>query len=313
MKKIIQACIAAITIWPIGSLAVTGGDALTDSASLSPRAIALGGASAARVDDVTALVTNPAGLGRIFSDEVALIHRLGIIDSADYLSLALPLNLGGVFGCSLFYRYLPPIDNPGATDATVISNDFLITAGYGRAFKTDPKGFEDLYLGLNLKFLHSALGPARAETAAVDIGAQWRPANLDGFQLGLAVQNLGFPVQYVDEKENLPLALQAGAALRLLKDPVNEMSLVADVNLPAETGWWKLGGGGEYWYKHFFALRVGYRYSHDSVDTGITAGAALKLPLGEEASVQLDYAYQPLFFSSQTADSEHFLSVTATF
>ena len=43
-------------------------------------------------------------------------------------------------------------------------------------------------------------------------------------------------------------------------------------------------------FKERFALRVGSRFNYDS--DGITAGAGMRIPYGEEGLISVDYAYQ---------------------
>jgi len=59
----------------------------------------------------------------------------------------------------------------------------------------------------------------------------------------------------------------------------------------------KYNSGLEYSYQDKFSLRLGERLNYDS--DGITAGAGLKLPIGENMDISVDYAYQDFGWLTQ--------------
>jgi len=309
MKKLV--CFCAFTLWlcPVSGFA-SGGDALLIPAS--PRAIALGGASGALADDVYALLYNPAGLAGISQTEISLAHRIGTIDASEYAAFARPMQIGGVLGGSILYSYLPDIDNSDATDPAVTVNDMLLTLAYATPIPLGSKDGKNLSVGMDFKWLRSVLGGYSAATVAVDLGARWQPAELNDLQVGLTLQNLGLAIQYVDVQDALPFNLKLGAAYRLLADSVNTVNLAADMNYPLVDKGLNAGLGAEYWYNKLMAVRVGYHFQKDSLDAGIVGGIGVRYTVAKLA-LQLDYAFKPVYYSTQVLEPEHYLALRALF
>jgi hypothetical protein len=309
MKITASLSLVALLFAPLAAFAA-GGDAL--KIPVSPRAVALGGASGALANDVNALTYNPAGLATIPDIEVALAHRIGTIDATEYVALARSMKIGGVFGASVMYSYLPEINNAGATDPAVNANDMLISLAYATLVPTGVQESKELSAGVNLKWLRSVLGAYAATSVAVDLGLRWQPQSLKAMQVGLALQNLGLPLKFVDESDSLPLTLKAATSYLLLSDESNTLNLALDLDAPLADKDFALGGGAEYWYSQMIALRLGYRYQGDSLAGGPVGGLGVRFTAGAVA-VRLDYAFKPVYYSSQTVEPEHYLALTLGF
>jgi len=287
--------------------AATGADIL--QTPLLPRAIALGGAYAALADDVNAPLYNPAGMARSLNPGVAFIHNIGFMDASDYLAFAHPVRAGGILGGSLVYRYLPTINNEGAPDPAVDANDFLATLTYAYSFQTDPKTLGDVTAGVSGKWLKSTLGGHSATALAADLGAWWRPAAVPELQVGLALQNLGSGLKFVEVEDPLPANAKLGLALRALSLPKHVVNLALDLNLPlAGTG--PNGGlGAEYIFSELVILRVGYQFIADSLANGVSAGLGIRYA-APTFRLQFDYAYKPVVLSTSTLEAQHYFSLT---
>lgn len=95
-------------------------------------------------------------------------------------------------------------------------------------------------LGLNLKFLYSALAPGitiagqkqdgTAASYAFDIAALRKDAFVKGFDFGVHVQNIGPAVFYLDKNQSdpIPLTLRTGIAYKLLQTPAHSFKVAAD-------------------------------------------------------------------------------------
>lgn len=309
MKRAIL-ILSSVLLYVSSSWAATGGDVLR--APLSARIVAMGGAYAAVVKDIQALACNPAGLMHIQNMQVTLMHNIGIIDDTEYLAWGGPIKAGGSLGAGVLYRHLPDIDNTGDEDSALAVSDMVVIIGYARAFRADPNASANLGAGLNLKWLRSILGEYTATTMAVDFGVWWRPNAFKDFQLGLALQNLGGSLKYLEAEEALPLNFKLGTAYHLLKATPHQLTMTADVNIPRETEWLRAGVGAEYWFNNLIALRLGYQYQNESLASVVQGGVGVRYAAGN-INIQLDYAFKPVVFSSETFDSEHFLSLTIGF
>ena len=125
---------------------------------------------------------------------------------------------------------------------TFRSYEYAVTAGYAT------KATDDLGLGVNLRFIHSALSPVGTEaekgngitsTMSVDLAMMWRPQTLDvpligdigkHFSLGVDLSNLGPKVTYVDaaQADPLPTNLRFGLGYRIFNDEYNSLEASLD-------------------------------------------------------------------------------------
>ncbi len=103
---------------------------------------------------------------------------------------------------------------------------------YGLALK------EDLSLGLNAKYVYSALAPALTDgqgvgqTFAIDAAVLKRNFFLKKLDLGFMLQNMGPDIFYMDRNnpDPIPFTLRLGFAYRAVQTPVHDMKLLLDFN-----------------------------------------------------------------------------------
>lgn len=98
----------------------------------------------------------------------------------------------------------------------------------------------DWGLGLNLKFLYSALAPGitiggqkqdgTAASYAFDVGAIRRNAFVQGLDFGFYLQNIGPSVFYIDKSQSdpIPLTWRFGTAYKVFQNPVHSLKIAAD-------------------------------------------------------------------------------------
>lgn len=189
------------------------------------RAVGMGEAYAAAADDASALYWNPAGLTRIQSRTVTLMHASYIDSSAfDYGAYAQRLGLGALgLGIQRFSAgSIQGTDAAGADIGTFTPSDLAVSVGYARNWK----GYS---FGLGVKYVQSKILKT-ARTEALDLGIL-SPGYRDGrLRLALAVANLGGRMKFNEASEDLPLIIRLGSAYR-----ISERWLAAlDVDLPKD-------------------------------------------------------------------------------
>ncbi len=176
----------------------------------------------------------------------------------------------------------------GTVKGTFQSNEFAVSVGYGTIIATD------LSIGFQLRYIQSNLAPASQLTggeagvgssASFDIGLLWKPMELeiggvdlsDMIALGFNLSNVGPKMTYREESDPLPTMLKLGAAVNLVRDEFNDLTVAMDIGkllvhrdslgsdpIPTSlvTGWKNSGVelslGAEYWYERIVALRIGY-------------------------------------------------------
>jgi hypothetical protein len=219
------------------------------------RASGVGESGTGWIDDASAIFWNPAQLAFLQGHEVSLTHANWLPQFQlpdlfyDYLVYRQDIpEIGGTIGASVTYLNLGEFvvtNSSGPQEqGRFKSFEYAVTAGYAT------RVVDDLGLGMNLKFIHSALSPIGTEqeqgkgvasTVAVDLALMWRPTSLDIpligdlgniFSLGVNLQNLGPKVTYVDaaQADPLPTNLRLGLGFRVLNDEFNQMTLGLDMS-----------------------------------------------------------------------------------
>lgn len=261
------------------------------------RPAAMGGVYLPGPADPFALYWNPAGLAYSGAERSAGLfhneHFQGL--SQEFLGYSGPSG-SGTLGLGLNYFRVgrdlerrsglnesDPLNPITVPEGRFGAYDMAFYAGYG-AF-----GGRGAALGASLKLIRQSIGGESGSTAALDLGAlrsfRWRGGE---YTAGVAVQNLGPGVKFVERRHPLPLTARAslartfgarGASLALqLEKPVD--------NYPA------LAAGGEYPLTGRMALRAGYRYRQHGNELGAWSGFSAGAGVAFDR-LTFDYAFTP--------------------
>lgn len=96
---------------------------------------------------------------------------------------------------------------------------------------------EDLSVGMNVKYIHSALadgygpnGEGVGKTFAIDASVLKRNFFLENLDVGLNVQNMGPSIFYItrEDADPIPFTLRLGAAYKFFETPLHSLTAVAD-------------------------------------------------------------------------------------
>ncbi len=310
------------------------------------RASGMGESGTGSVDDVSAVYWNPGALAFLDGHEISITHAnwlpaFGLSDLFyDHLNYRQRIDaLGGTIGASVTYlslgEFIITDSNSPTERGRFRSYEYAVTLGYATL------ATEELGVGGNIRFIHSALSPIGTEqeqgsgitsTVSVDLAAQWHPSSIKDLSIGVDLSNLGPKVTYVDaaQADPLPTNLRLGFGYKVLKDEYNELTYSLDFSrllvrryddgtsdaLPKSLiSAWDKGGGGlkkviistgaEYWYgaPKLIALRLGYFYENPQFGNRkfLTFGAGIRY---------LNYGFD---FSYISAGTDHPLSDTIRF
>ncbi|MCD6418591.1 PorV/PorQ family protein [bacterium] len=201
----------------------------------------------------------------------------------EYLSGVYYLENWGTIGGAVTYISLgksDQVNEAGEVLGGFYSYETAITASYGA------RVVPNLYAGLNVKFIYSALAPqvyvghekksGTGNSFAVDAGILY-DGPFPGLSFGACVQHLGPDIHYIDaaQADPLPRNLKVGAAYRILNTDYQKLLVAADVDKEIikfkqpENPWaleWRYAVkriGLEYSYSNFFSLRGGYIIDYD--------------------------------------------------
>ena len=227
------------------------------------RAAGMGGAYTAVADGIDAIVWNPARLSSLVKREFGAAHaELQAGTRYDYLGYAHPTPRGafGVGATVLHHAAIDARDASGAPNGRFSAYDAAFTAAYGVKLPSFPA----LRLGVGVKGIRSVIADASAQAFAGEFGAAYEAESAGergDLLAGLAIQNIGHGLKFIDETSPLPLTVAFGLGWRL---PAG-LLLAVDYKHRPRSRASQLNSGGELSLFNGFSLRAG-------VDTQIERG-----------------------------------------
>jgi tetratricopeptide (TPR) repeat protein len=288
------ALLSAILTWlPVGSTpAWAEDDAGTESVfayGAGNRALAMGGAYVAAVDDASATLWNPAGLARLSRGELQAVQSLelefGVTES--YASVALPSWRWGAAGLVFRHFGVGEIDRRDSRNVVLADDlgdsEFELARGYGR-----PLG-EGWSVGGAVKLQRQSRAGFSGSGLGLDLGINMRPASVlglksswaDGFRWALALRNAVEPaIRLNQESVGDPLSLRTGLAWQTITRSGAGLLAEVDLSKTAAAGP-RVHAGVEYRPHPAAAVRLGVN------DGLLTAGAGL-----EWRDLTFDYAFE---------------------
>jgi hypothetical protein len=277
---------------------------------VSARGMGMGGAFSAVVDDVASVFYNPAGLPYLYAKEIMLTHVTLPADiNLDFFAIGLPLeSIGGVLGISgTFLRTgdIPLTTHENFNGEDAFGNQAYFDAGerylalsYGR-YLTDR-----FSVGFTMKWLTADYSDVRSTGWAADVGTLYNTGFRD-FKVAMAITNFGPDLRFLEDPTPLPINFHFGASINALQSDDHLAIFSMEGSHPSDN-LEKYNIGMEYWFQDKYSLRGGARLNNDldatfdiiegaiirETGVGLTFGAGMRVPVGEEREVRIDYAYQ---------------------
>ena len=273
------------------------------------RALAMGGAQVAIVNDVTSGYWNPAGLARMNYPQVALMHEehFGSLVNFNYASVAIPYGKDMSFGLSMTRSSIDGI--PDTRNALYDANgdgildlnsgdrlDYTKISEFSNSdwafyFTFAKRQSDNFYWGANVKIIRRDLAEYGATGIGFDLGAVYTP--YENLFLGANIQDVTTTLVAwsTGRNELISPTAKIGAAyqLNLLGGsilPALDFDIRFENRKSAST--FAVGpvsfdvhAGFEYKFKNVFAVRAGYGDVKQ-----FTIGAGIFLP-----KLQIDYSF----------------------
>ena len=266
---------------------------------VTARQVGMGEASAAFAD-VNSFLYNPATLALLSRPYFSASHNKWLLDSyQSYLGYERPTRLG-TFGVGVVYlnHGAIPVYRNGVPEGTVKPYDLGLVVGYGGRFH------RYLALGANAKILHSDYDGYTANGLAADFGLAVPDiviAQRAAVSVGLAVQNIGTQIRFLNRSYDQPLTVRGGVAVNVPNLGPVDINLAVDAVKKVDTD---LGFrvGGELWLFDVLGLRGGYNTSASVDEAKMSYGVSLVI-----RELRLDYAYVDY---GQVSSPTHRLSVS---
>lgn len=256
---------------------------------VSARSMGMGDAFTAVANDVSAVYYNPAGLTSLLGTEIMATYvdmPAGV--QYGFVAVGTPLeSIGGVLGigisCLTSGSMKERTYNRGLGTGRMFAwNDLAVSVSYGR-YLTDR-----FSLGFSVRYIGEMVHDYSAASWGADVGTSYNTGYRD-FKLAMAITNFGPDLKFITKTAPLPINFRFGGSINVIDGVDHVVVMAAEGSHPSDN-LEKYNAGIEYLFKERFALRVGSRFNYDS--DGITAGAGLRIPYGEEGLISVDYAFQ---------------------
>jgi len=254
------------------------------------RAVAMGGAARASVNDASALSWNPARLTAIKERSFYLANRFGYVDmNQGYFGVTEPISPGpippGVASLSATYFGAGDLvgrDDTGARTGDFSASDIMINTGFATTLK------DAFNAGVSAGAIFSKIDDSKKNAFLVSLGLSGGLSDIiellgesstmtDNVDVALVIGNIGSNLG----GDGLPGLFSLGASWRR-----RELLVEADITKVSK-GSMDMALGAEYLYNRF-ALRGGY-------NTFADAGNGLSLGVGVFVrEFTIDYSYVPM-------------------
>jgi long-subunit fatty acid transport protein len=282
------------------------------------RAVGMGEAFTAVVDDATAMYWNPAGLAQAKKQEITFTHNQWLGDiKHEFIAYCLPMGGNGTLGMNLTVLNIGemPVTTVEIGDDTgefFTCVDWAFAIGYGRNL-TDKVAF-----GATAKFIQQRIWDMKASAFAMDLGITAK-TGYKSLRIAAALLNFGTDVQYsggqLEQEVNfygyglgpqqsqkmeystssapLPLCYRLGAVYDLIDNPTHKLTAAFDYVHPND-GSEKQNLGMEYGFNKMLFARAGLRVDIDARDDdnaySPTFGLGINYGFGM-LKTKIDYAY----------------------
>jgi hypothetical protein len=283
---------------------------------IGARASAMGGAFVAIANDLTAIYWNPAGIARLESPQLAIIHTQWIVDTNfDWGALSIPLGRFGTIGLNVTSlthddMEIRTIEQPEGTGEFFSAGDLSLGLTYAINLT------DRFSIGFSGKFVRSEIFNESANAFALDVGTLF-VTQYNGLRIGAAITNFapkmrlrgrdliilvdpapdkfGSNDRIVSELQtgsfDLPLAFRTGIAMDVFKYKNSQLTFAVEAYNPSDNAE-SVNIGMEYLFSDYAALRFGYKslFNNDS-EEGFTGGGGINLNFTGGTTMIFDYAY----------------------
>lgn len=253
------------------------------------RARALGGAATAIGYDSTLVWVNPASTAQANRSSITFAGQRGHFREITGQGLWTKPYRKGILTLGVMYYDTGSMNfraSDGSLRQMTLQQDFVGSVSYAGAISPRMNG------GFTLKGIRSQLfGKASASALAGDAGWQMRLTKI--LKMGMAIQNVGTKLTYLDEAVSLPTATRVGFAIGARMAQLglsgamgrDVLIFMGDAELPLHEPGMTLRGGIEYQWRGILALRAGAHRAARVALSNYSAGLGFHL-----GQYRLDYS-----------------------
>jgi hypothetical protein len=284
--------------------------------SVGPRAIAMGGAYVAEINDATSLYWNPGAFQQAGKSQLVFSNTDWLVGTK-FRWFGFMLNLGdenalGIHLTQLDYgeEEVTTVALPDGTGERWNAQDLAIGVSYCRRLT------DRFSMGGTVKYIEQRIWNESASTFAFDVGLLF-VTGFNDMRLGVSMSNFGGEMtlagrdllQQVDidptnsgsnkslvgnlktDPWAIPLLFRVGVAMDAYKDENFRLTVAADALRPNDNEE-SVNVGGEFGWNEMIFMRGGYKsiFGTDA-EEGVSLGVGLKYTAEGLGSLELNYAY----------------------
>lgn len=244
-------------------------------------------------DDAAAMHYNPAGIATVRNIELNAMYHQNIIDTRnEAINFVYPLNKGLLFhnkasigigvlayqGGDIEWIKLNPDESIKSREVLKAESDYQIGLSYSEEIA---KYLGNTYAGVMVKWIQSKLVEKYTASAfGIDMGLLHK---VGGFGLGIAIQNIGTEMKFIEEGDSLPLTIRLGGSYERKLGKIVKMVVGVD-GIKVKNDDMRYNLGGECWIGDILGIRAGYKINDDNK---VSIGASIRYKW-----IQLDYGYK---------------------
>jgi|GEM_PF-860191 len=255
-----------------------------------PVTSALGGGILAPDYSPGSIFANPAAMAQEYQSKFSFSSaQLEQSINYQFAAFVIPTSAGNFTAAAslLSYGDIQGYTNSGSPYSISSSQDEIFALNYALPLKKiTPVEHQFASVGVTIKGLSSSIAGYSASALAFDAGCMFGIYEPWGLSGGVALKNLGQPMNYLNTANPLPSSFDAG--LKYQMNDWGNLTGILNASMASSDQLLTCSAGASVTPLYPLTLRAGWRYSADSLASGFCGGLGLGF-----SNVNINYSVEP--------------------